>query len=156
MVEPVVSFTMPNIIIEPRFWQTLAEFKLDFLRLETPILRVCATADCSRRNGVGPIRVDRQCLLRTNDCSVEKDKRRPYEQLWEGRLLNVNSLAEFKTCDRQGLLDGLFEELVESGHGRSFVMLSYLDLKNHYVYYSIACPAMRSVEILQSLSLIHI
>ncbi|TID28831.1 hypothetical protein CANINC_002262 [Pichia inconspicua] len=157
---PAVSF------VESSFFVELSELKLNKYKLDTSYQDIIGYYNY---NALGK---DNDPSLNLLDSSFleesELSKQLPTGSyfLSNGKLLNVNSIEEFKSLDKRSLLYGSGQTILNCIQDKSFIknlkclssflILSYADLKKYKFYYWVAFPQILSnwstVEILPNIS----
>ncbi|WAR54291.1 hypothetical protein PtB15_3B805 [Puccinia triticina] len=168
MTAKILQFVPFNSSIDPAFWHSLTQLKIDILKLgdePVPIQgwyergRWTVERDQSSKviNQVGfgnEFRVDGKSL------SSDQDDHHPQTSSTTGRvavwgmLKNFNTIEEFKACDKQSLFnsfsDQLWKNKVEKkkvpaeDKSPEFLLITFSDLKKYKYYYWFAFPAFLS------------
>uniref|UniRef100_A0A0G4F3B7 Autophagy-related protein 7 n=1 Tax=Chromera velia CCMP2878 TaxID=1169474 RepID=A0A0G4F3B7_9ALVE len=150
MSQQAVHFAPFNVSVDISFWQELGSRKLDVLKLSTPEIPVTGVFIAGADGKTpGEVRLDRLSL----EGHLEgKDSK---EVLVYGRVLNFNTLEDFKKFDRIGAAQKVAAEVEEAAASFStvsgrfpltaltrFLVLSFMDLKKYKVHYSVTVPAV--------------
>nr|CAD7400005.1 unnamed protein product [Timema poppensis] len=146
----ILQFASFTTYVEPSFWHKLSQLKLDIDKLEEKVRLIWGkyssyTSNTSLKPSVF---VDYSAY---NDQFEEGNMQLPIK----GQLLNLNTLEDFKSCDKTKLLNDYGQtvwEQITSGKVFenptllvSFLLLTHADLKKYHFYYWFAFPAVKSV-----------
>nr|CAD7423255.1 unnamed protein product [Timema monikensis] len=146
----ILQFASFTSYVDPSFWHKLSQLKLDIDKLEEKVRLIWGkyssyTSNTSLKPSVF---VDYSAY---NDQFEEGNLQLPIK----GQLLNLNTLEDFKSCDKTKLLNDYGQtiwEHITSGKVFenptllvSFLLLTHADLKKYHFYYWFAFPAVKSV-----------
>ncbi|XP_028175472.1 ubiquitin-like modifier-activating enzyme ATG7 [Ostrinia furnacalis] len=135
---PFMSF------VHPSFWHTLTEMKIDVDKLSENTRQIFGRF--TYRDDLGPVfEVDGTSFNR----HPEKEQ---FCESVTGKLMNKNTIEEFKAIDKADLINSIGEILwadlkkeknwiVNPGSLLNFVILSFADLKKFHYFYWFAFPA---------------
>ncbi|KAL4252716.1 Ubiquitin-like modifier-activating enzyme ATG7 [Abortiporus biennis] len=154
---PIVQFTPFSSLVEPTFWHSLTNLKIDVLKLEDHALPVNATYS------TGKSIVDREsgqeiglgCTISLGADSFKSEQEGlststtadSHSVTIHGLFKNYNTLEEFKAADKTALFNQLSQEIWESISSGSttklskFLLITFADLKKYKYYYWFAFPA---------------
>ncbi|CAI5755624.1 unnamed protein product [Candida verbasci] len=141
--------------IESSFFTKLSQLKLDKYKLNTSSQKINGflphPTKLNKFNDTPILNLDSDSF----DDPTVKDDSKVYVY---GDLLNVNTIQEFKSLDKQKLLydwgNELFEKIVNQEQlsyldFNKFFILSFSDLKSYKFYYWVAYPALSSKWIIE-------
>nr|CAD7196619.1 unnamed protein product [Timema douglasi] len=146
----ILQFASFTSYVEPSFWHKLSQLKLDIDKLEEKVRPIWGkyssyTSNTSLKPSVF---VDYSAY---NDQFEEGNMQLPIK----GQLLNLNTLEDFKSCDKTKLLNDYGQTVwkhITSGKVFenptllvSFLLLTHADLKKYHFYYWFAFLAVKSV-----------
>nr|CAD7440986.1 unnamed protein product [Timema bartmani] len=146
----ILQFASFTSYVEPSFWHKLSQLKLDIDKLEEKVRLIWGKySNYTSNTSLKPsVFVDYSAY---NDQFEEGNLQLPIK----GQLLNLNTLEDFKSCDKTKLLNDYGQtvwEHITSGKVFenptllvSFLLLTHADLKKYHFYYWFAFPAVKSV-----------
>nr|CAD7592672.1 unnamed protein product [Timema genevievae] len=146
----ILQFASFTSYVEPSFWHKLSQLKLDIDKLEEKVRLIWGKySNYTSNTSLKPsVFVDYSAY---NDQFEEGNLQLPIK----GQLLNLNTLEDFKSCDKTKLLNDYGQtvwEHITSGKVFenptllvSFLLLAHADLKKYHFYYWFAFPAVKSV-----------
>ncbi|EFP81641.1 Autophagy protein 7 [Puccinia graminis f. sp. tritici] len=171
MSAKILQFVPFNSSIDPTFWHSLTQLKIDILKLEDQPVPIKGwyergrwTVERDHQNSTvinqvsfgNEFRVDGKSLSSTSD----QPEHQPQTSCVSGRvavwgmLKNFNTIEEFKACDKQGLFnsftDQLWKDKIEKkthpadDRSPEFLIITFSDLKKYKYYYWFAFPAFLS------------
>ncbi|KAI0826044.1 E1-like protein-activating [Irpex lacteus] len=146
----IVQFSPFTSLVEPGFWHSLTDLKIDVLKLADHSVPVTASY------GAGRSVVDREtgneialgCNLTVGgDSFTDKPHIPAHSVAAPGTFKNYNTIEEFKAADKTALFNELTDEIWDSITKGSteklskFLVITFADLKKYKYYYWFAFPA---------------
>lgn len=144
-----IKYAPFEVHVETAFWHQLAKKKIDELKLDDTQLPITLDYGHGRVNDKCEIFVDHDAL----DNSIEDNDVTDNNNITRcGTLKNVNTVEEFKTSSKQGLLnefgDSLFSDLERIEKNPSLLLncllYTFVDLKSWNFHYWFAFPSPAS------------
>ncbi|KAI0340301.1 E1-like protein-activating [Trametopsis cervina] len=146
----IVQFAPFTSLVEPGFWHSLTDLKIDVLKLSDHSVPVSASY------GAGRSIVDRETgkeialgcnLTVSGDAFTDKPHIPAHSVSAPGVFKNYNTIEEFKAADKTALFNQLSDEIWESVVEGStdklskFLVITFADLKKYKYYYWFGFPA---------------
>lgn len=154
MNQESVTFASPTSFVESSFFVQLSDLKLNKFKLDTSYREIVGYYNY---NALGK---EQQPSLNLIDSSFSRldefCKQLPKKSYFisKGKLLNVNSIEEFKNINKKDFLQEAVVSILNCIKDKSFVnnttllsmffLLSYADLKKYKFYYWVAFPQVQS------------
>ncbi|KZT38597.1 E1-like protein-activating [Sistotremastrum suecicum HHB10207 ss-3] len=144
---PIIQFAPFSSLINPTFWHTLTQLKIDVLKLSSDSVPITGSYT------YGKTVVDRESgkeialgsnLGLSGESFDAAHTASPHSVTVKGTLKNFNTIEEFKSSDKAALFNALADELWSSDFpedGNKFLVLTFADLKKYKYYYWCAFPA---------------
>ncbi|KAK6887367.1 Ubiquitin-like modifier-activating enzyme ATG7 [Candida tropicalis] len=141
-----IKYVTTQSFVESSFFTRLSQLKLDQFKLDSSRVAVKGfitnPTKLNKFNDVPILNFDQDSFESTKDSS---------KVYISGELLNVNTIEEFKSLDKPGLLnswgqemyqDIIHSEVLDYRKFNKFHMLSFSDLKKYKFYYWLAYPIL--------------
>eukprot|EP01047_Picozoa_sp_COSAG01_P052865 COSAG01_NODE_5603_length_4152_cov_6.246237_1_plen_719_part_00 len=144
---PALQFARWSSLVEPPFWQALADRKLDQMKLSEDPVPLSAAYRAAPESKATEVR-----FVLTADAFSLGAAPSPEHAVAPGELLVTNTAAAFKSLDKAKLLSKAAERiwddicsgaaLAEPALLNRFVTIAYADLKTWCFYYWVCFPAL--------------
>lgn len=148
MFSPAVSYADSSFFVE------LSALKLDVLKLDTSYQDIIAYYNYTALGAEQPPSLNVSNSSLKGESALEKQLPPKSYFLTKGKLLNVNSIEEFKNVNKKDLLSEsaltIWNKITDKTFAKdpsvlsSFILLSYADLKKYKFYYWFAFPQLQS------------
>ncbi|KAI0088341.1 E1-like protein-activating [Irpex rosettiformis] len=146
----IVQFSPFTSLVEPGFWHSLTDLKIDVLKLADHSVPVTASYTAGR--SIVDRETGNEIALGCNvtvgaDSFTDKPHIPTHSVLAPGTFKNYNTIEEFKAADKTSLFNELTDEIWESITKGSteklskFLVITFADLKKYKYYYWFAFPA---------------
>lgn len=158
---PLLTFTPLSSSLDPSFWASLTQLKIDVLKLdEAPVQATGSYTRCSHvkdRQSGETVAISSPASFSGSDLAAKDEAKQSNTServVINGSLRNFNTVEDFKKADKQAILNEqaalLWSKITKSqahleAHDLNpFLVLTFADLKKYKYYYWFCFPAFIS------------